>query len=481
MLQPASVTDVAGQSALSRWERRGLVALLFLFLLHCVHVERRSVFLKRRMTDLGVYLRAAWAVRSGADLYSITDENEFHYVYPPLFAILMTPFADPPPGVEQPHTVPFAVSVCLWYVFSVLCAFFAAHWLASVLEQKTGNREQGAGNSRNRFCCSLFPVPCSLSWRWWTLRSLPLVICLPPILATLVHGQVNLLLLALISGMIALSLRGRPWGAGLCLSGAICLKVFPAFLLLYPLWRRDVRCLAGCGLGLLLGLVVIPTAVWGPAGAWEQHRRFAEVVLLPGLGRGTDHTVAEELTNVTATDSQSLLAVIHNTLYPDRLTRPNQVSVGVRRMAYAVVGLMTLVLLLSAGRRKRSAGEEMFFFGALIINMLLLCPVCHLPYFCLLLPLAAALVERYWLPLRLGRLDRWAGLRYYGLLTLFVVNIVARTLPHVPGLQVLRDLGLSTYAALPLWLLAVASLWWDRKPASAGVQHDSEGAQRLVA
>ena len=56
------------------------------------------------MTDLQVYLRAAWAVRSGADLYTIIDDNQWHYHYPALFAILMTPLADPPAG--EPMLVP---------------------------------------------------------------------------------------------------------------------------------------------------------------------------------------------------------------------------------------------------------------------------------------------------------------------------------------------------------------------------------------
>ena len=36
----------------------------------------RSAFMQRRMTDLGVYLRAGWAVRSGADIYDVTDDND---------------------------------------------------------------------------------------------------------------------------------------------------------------------------------------------------------------------------------------------------------------------------------------------------------------------------------------------------------------------------------------------------------------------
>jgi hypothetical protein len=60
------------------------------------------------------------------------------------------------------------------------------------------------------------------------------------------RGQVNLLLLALLCGTAAATLRGRRFRAGLFLAGAICIKVIPAFLLLFPLWRRDGRCLLGC-------------------------------------------------------------------------------------------------------------------------------------------------------------------------------------------------------------------------------------------
>src|SRR6516165_9185130 len=78
------------------WELILVVALLLAALGFGVVVEYRSTFLTRRMTDLDVYLRAAWAVRTGADIYTITDDNGWHYHYPPLFAILMTPLADPP-------------------------------------------------------------------------------------------------------------------------------------------------------------------------------------------------------------------------------------------------------------------------------------------------------------------------------------------------------------------------------------------------
>ena len=180
---------------LNRWERWGLVLLLAMFVLHSLFTGHRSLFLKRRMTDLDAFLRGAWAVRSGDNLYEVADGNGFHYIYPPLLAILLTPLADPPAGAVAVWRVPFAVSVFLMYFFSVLCAFWASHWLASGLEQCSSDP---AVRSR--------PAGC---WRWWTLRILPLLLVLPEVFGTLTRGQVNLLLLALLCGAIGAVLRKR--------------------------------------------------------------------------------------------------------------------------------------------------------------------------------------------------------------------------------------------------------------------------------
>src|SRR6516162_4028069 len=93
--------------------RERLVVVLFLLALVAfgVLVEIRSAFLRRRMGDLSVYLRASWAVRVGANCYDVTDENGWHYHYPPLFAILLSPLADPPPQADQTGMVPYPVSV----------------------------------------------------------------------------------------------------------------------------------------------------------------------------------------------------------------------------------------------------------------------------------------------------------------------------------------------------------------------------------
>jgi hypothetical protein len=421
---------------LTRWQRAGLVGLLLFFVVFGAIVEKRSAFSQRRMTDLGVYLRAAWAVRSDGDLYAVTDNNGWHYHYPPLFAILLVPLADPPPGVDA-WALPFAVSVALWHIACVVALALAVHWLATALEEASADPSVRA---QPRFCR-----------RWWALRAWPVLACLMPIGQTLARGQVNLFLLALLCAALAASVRGRPWRAGLWLSGAICLKLLPVFLLLYPLWRREWRALAGCALGLVIGMGFIPMLAFGPEKTVAYYRQWDQQVLRPGMGGGEDHSRARELTNITGTDSQSLLTTLHNTLHLERTTRPVEASAVVRFTALGVGALMLLLTFLSALGRRGSAAQ-VILGGQLIVLMILISPVCHIHYFCLAIPLVMGLCWTAWERRGYPHIGT-------GLASLLVVNAVCGTIPSIPGLEVLRDLGLGMYPVIGLWLAGCVALW----------------------
>jgi hypothetical protein len=409
-------------------------------------VELRSAFLSRRMGDLGVFLRTAWAVRAGEDIYQVADDNRFHYHYPPLFAILLTPLADAPPGADRTGMLPYPVTVALWYCLNLLFLALAVHWLASALEQAAADpavRTQPRG-----------------SQRWWALRVVPVLVCLPPIGHTLMRGQVNLLLLLLLCGMAAAVVRGRRAQAGLWLAGAICLKVIPAFLLLYPLWRRDGRCLAACTLGLLVGLGVVPLAVFGPELTLAYYQEWADVLVRPGLGAGDDPSRALELIDVTATDSQSFQAIVHNSLYPDPVTRPRQVGPVVRLAHWLTGGMLTLLTLVAAWRGRRDATGQVLFLGSLVLVMILVSPVCHLHYFCLAVPLVTGLLAAAWE----GKATLAPG---PALVLLFAGNVIANSLPHVQFFQRLRDDGVAAYAALLCWLAGVVLLRRRSRPRAA--------------
>jgi hypothetical protein len=427
------------QEPLRRGERLALIAFFAVLALFAVLVEHRSALQQTRKGDLNVFLRAGWAVRADADLYAVTDDNGFHYHYPPLLAILAAPLADPPIGADRAGMLPYAVSVGICYLLNVFFLAFAVHHLARALEKTT------AGRFRLRW-----PVG---SRGWWGLRMTPILACIIPLGHTLSRGQVNLLLLALFAGFLADLLYGRHFRAGMWLSGAICVKIIPAYLLLLPLWRRDGRCLAGCAAGLLLGLLIIPSVFLGPNRTFACYREMTRTVLLPGLGGGDDASRAEELTNQTATEGQSILTALHNSLHYDLATRPRKASPNLRYLSYALGGLLTLAALAAFGWRRRDDGVDLvLFFGLLTLNMLLISPVCHLHYFSLLLPLVMALVAdrcRRHEELTLGP---W-------LATLLAVNVLANLLPQLPDMNLLRDCGAAMYGNLLVWLMGVVVLW----------------------
>ncbi|MHB1425277.1 MAG: glycosyltransferase family 87 protein [Gemmataceae bacterium] len=445
-----SPTIDSRQEPLRRAERCALAAFFLILALFAVLVEHRSALQHTRKGDLNVFLRAGWAVRSGANLYAVTDDNGFHYHYPPLLALLVAPLADAPAGADRTNMVPYAVSVAVCYLLNLLLLAFAVHQLARALERATDGG-----------------LP--LSWPagsrgWWALRMTPILACIIPIGHTLSRGQVNLLLLALFAGFLADLLNGRHFRAGLWLSGAICVKIIPAYLVLLPLWRRDGRCLAGCAAGLVLGLLLIPAVFLGPTRTVECYRDMTRTVLLPGLGNGDDASRAEELTNQTATEGQSILTALHNTLHYDLATRPRKASPQLRHISYLIGGLLTLTVLGVFGWRRRGDGIDLvLFFGLLVVNMLLISPVCHLHYFSLLLPLAMALVAE--------RCRTQAGLSPGPwLFVVLIGNGVANLLPQMPDMNIFRDCGSAMYGSLLMWTMGVAVLARRRSSSCAAMQ-----------
>ncbi len=473
---------------LSGWEKAGLALLLLLAVGFGVLTEVRTCFLSRRMGDGGCFLRSGWSVKAGGwRLYHVACDNKWHYNYPPLLAVFMTPLADPPernrvatvvggvglalaPGqaalgaattvaaettLFDPSTsggIPYPWSIGILYVSSLLATALAVHLLASALEKSVG--EKVGPDCR----------------QWWWLRAVPLLACLAPVAHTLSRGQVNLYLLLLVAGMTAALVRGRSWQAGVWLSGAICLKIFPAYLVIVGLLRRDWRFLAGCSAGLVVGLFLIPAAALGPKQTIACYQDLCNVLIRPALDVGEDTTRSTELTGVTSTDNQAFRAIIHAWMYPDEATRPTEAAPWVSK-AHWLLGLaMTGLTVLAGWRWRLEKGPiQAVWMGSLLITMSLTSPVCHTHYFVLCLPLLAGLLALAWE-------RRWGAPGLWALAGVMGLHCVVQIVAHVPDLAPWKHLGMPLSVVLVVWASGCVALLGTRRAAVAARQPLSTAA-----
>ncbi len=404
------------------------------------NLERRTALRRVPMTDLGVYVVGAGAVRYGQDLYHVVDWRDWHYNYPPATAILMRPLAHPvpvppkplPPGTPRtaentpwgyPIDAPgnyyglhddnlrFFWIAGAWYVISVFLTFVSAQALACALDGCRWNEPPPSEKGQRR--------------RWWTLRVIPMLICITSIGTDLSRGQVDLVMLAALSLAIYFASRGRNVLAGIFLSVPASMKVFPTVILFYPAWRRHWRMILGVALGLTLLLVIIPVIAFGPKGTIDAYQTYVDVLIKPGLGTGQDASRAQELTNMGATDNQSLLANIHRWSFPAG-QRPLKAEPWERLTVYAVGSLMLLAWCFVSGWQQRtdSPRQMALVLGSLMGITLVISPVAHNYYFLLLMPLIAGLVDE---ALAVGKND-WTVTTCLSLF--MVIDILAR----LPGI-----------------------------------------------
>ncbi|MBI2806961.1 MAG: DUF2029 domain-containing protein [Planctomycetes bacterium] len=433
--------NTPSRAPLSRWERLAILLLVYTVVAFGLLVLLRGAFLQRRMCDLGCFQRAAWAVRTGGDIYDVIDDNGWHYNYPPLFAILFTPLADPPFTEDHAGYVPHAWSVVIFYVLNVICLCVGVHVLASALQERSTDP---AFRDQPTFCR-----------RWWALRFVPVLICLSPIGHTLMRGQVNILILSMLCAALACWLRGLNFRAGLWLAVAICIKVIPAYLLVYPLWKRDGKALLGSAVGLVLGLVIIPGAVFGPEGAITHYQTYSRVFFGPLLNMSEDTSRKKEIVGVNATDSVGVKNAIHNWMYRDPFDRPQDMH-GLGKVFYLLLGFaMTFLTLWPTTRQGERAGQGLLAahpFAGLIVLMTIFSPVSHSHYLMFCLPITMCLLAKVWESKETLAVPRW-------LVAVFVIFVATMAVAYLPGLEILKDRCAALFATLPLWAIPMVQTW----------------------
>jgi len=429
---------------LYRWERFATAALVPLFVGFGFLTLIRSAYdPDNRKTDFGVYARAAWAVRTSHDLYSSADDNNWHYVYPPPFVLLFLPLADPPAGADRAGYLPYPLGVVIWYAINVCLLAFSVHTFAS----------------------AALPNARRYSARWWYARNMPFNICIAAVGFTLSRGQANLLVVALIAGMYSAAMRNRRFVSGLWLAGACCLKIFPGLLLLFPIVRRDWRAILGVIAGTIVLLVVLPSLAFGPNGMVRETERFLKFVAAPGLFPAEAFTtedkivveaLAKELHDVTAKQSQSFMAVLHYTRYPNDgpVPRPSKPDADLKAVHFAIGGAMVLACWGAAELARRrgnlSPAEWLVILGNFSTAMLLIVPMSHMHYYCMMLPHVAGLFL-----LGMTR-DACRATGSKRMLVILIAWGALNSVPLLPGCYFLGDYGFATWTTFALWIYSVA-------------------------
>jgi hypothetical protein len=237
-----------------RHERRVIAFVVILMLAFLPVVMWKTIALGQG--DTQVFFRAGWAIWTGFPLYEITDHHGWTYHYPPTFALLMGPFANPLPGHARPWwALPFPAAVAVWYFINAACVLLALHVWANVLER-----------------CRPAGARAGLLQGAWLIRVGPLLALLPFIGDGLVRGQPAPIVLFLIVVFFALYVERRVGFASFAFSLAIAIKVFPLVLAMIPLLRRDWKFMAWAAVWCAVLLVGLPALCVGPAATLTLYR-----------------------------------------------------------------------------------------------------------------------------------------------------------------------------------------------------------------
>ena len=167
--------------------------------------------------DLDVYRTGAKMVLHGGDLYGrlprLSDGHHLPFTYPPFAALTFVPLA--------------------------LLGYAAANWLLTALTI--------ACVAAVLWCfAATTPGPAGARMRRLLPWALPATLLLEPIRSTLTYGQINALLMALVT--VDCLTRAPRWPRGIGVGIAAAVKLTPGIFVLFFLFRRDLRAAARAGL-----------------------------------------------------------------------------------------------------------------------------------------------------------------------------------------------------------------------------------------
>ncbi len=268
----------------------------------------------------------------------VRDLNHYEHIphlraYPPFFAIFWSPYGLLPWSVlPDKNNVLGTTTVSQQVQLAAEAAFLLMLMTAMTVWSV---RCIGAACDREHEWPSCFPV---LVW----------LLAGGLMLNSIGRCETDMFVLMLVAGaMCLLFARRRRWEAGFLLGAATALKLTPGLFGLYLLCRRRWRALTGMLVAGVLCTVILPVLFWGAEGAWERHRSWVEMVLLPVAREGPEAIIGRPYRKTN--QSLTAAAVRYLSHYnAGRSNHPRYVNVadlstaGARKVA---TGLKVAILL----------------------------------------------------------------------------------------------------------------------------------------
>jgi hypothetical protein len=300
---------------------------------------------------------------------------------------------------------------------------------------------------------------------WSLLPAITLLLLCHPFWHQMVHGQLNLLLLLLITGVWVADRRGHPRWAGTLLGLATAIKFTPGFLFVYFVLRREWSAVRA-GLLALAAISVLTALILGP----EAYRSyFLDVLPRTSQSRSDWHNL-------------SLSGVWCKLFESSKQLPPVEVQPLAQAPALALLGMTctllgVLAILVAAAPRFRATGDWDLAFALTTIGMLLVSPITW-DHYLLLLALPVAVL---WQRLPRGGMGREVLLLLLAVLWVQPGMVMEHVLilldashpPNASGywiatpLETLTALSVPCYVLVALFVLTIRAAARDRRTAPA--------------
>jgi hypothetical protein len=297
--------------------------------------------------------------------------------------------------------------------------------------------------------------PAALNYSWWTLLPITCtVLTCDPVALDILYGQFNSFLLLLITGSWAAYRSHHGYVAGVLLGVAAAIKVFPAFLCLYFVVKRQWMHLFAAA-----AAAVLCNGVAGLVLGWDCFGAYVSEVL-PQVD-----TFRDWWGNISLAGFWSRL--LHA---PSRHVEPLLDHPALAQLMYFGSALIVTAVAAWKAHRAQSTADEDLAFSTLVVTMLLVSPIAWSHYAVMLaLPIAVA-----WKHFSITQpRQRWIPLLIIVLLGLSLMWLWDSLIPGSgeiglrgqsrPGtIYVVTLLAYPCYVILGLWVVLVVARGKDR-------------------